>query len=124
MIQAAGGCLQVQAGSRSDGALIELQPCVSFGDPLYDAQQWASVRPDASASDGSFQLRNQRSGKCIDLTGASAVNGAAMQQWTCLGPQQQNQVWVPNWPPAPPDYDTIDLPVARPRQTAQGAPLF
>jgi hypothetical protein len=43
-----------------------------------------------------FQIRARHSNKCLDLdTGSPSPSGdgARVQQWTCLGPDQRNQVW-------------------------------
>jgi hypothetical protein len=33
--------------------------------------------------DGSYTVQNENSGLCLDLTSASQMNGARLQQWTC-----------------------------------------
>lgn len=41
-----------------------------------------------------FQIRVRHSNKCLDLDTASpTADGARVQQWTCLGPDQLNQIW-------------------------------
>ena len=39
-----------------------------------------------------FKITAEHSGKCLDVTGASTTNGAAVQQWTCTG--GANQAWT------------------------------
>lgn len=42
-----------------------------------------------------FQIRAQHSGKCLDVTGGIGAtgDGVPVQQWTCLGSGQLNQLW-------------------------------
>jgi hypothetical protein len=37
-----------------------------------------------------FQIVNRASGRCLDITGAAAANGTAIEQWDCNGGDWQN----------------------------------
>lgn len=43
--------------------------------------------------DGTYMIRNYRSGLCMNVNGASFDNGAGIIQWDC-GVARQNDVWI------------------------------
>ena len=63
-------------------------------DPWYFYNQ---VRAKLNSIKG-YQVVSQNSGKCLDVVGVSTADGAAIQQYSCLGAGQTNQIWslVPN----------------------------
>ena len=56
----------------------------------FDGQpnQVFNLRP---MTDGTYEIIAKHSGKCLDVSGVSKEDGAAIQQWTCLN--QPNQKW-------------------------------
>ncbi len=72
-----GKCLDVDGGRTTNGAVVDLWPCVSS----YPNQRWNFVG-EAIVGIG---------GKCLDVSGGRAVDGARVQMWDCNnGP---NQSW-------------------------------
>lgn len=47
-----------------------------------DQQLWNFV-PVAGVADR-YTVVNQQSGRCLDVSGVSSADGAAVHQWTCL----------------------------------------
>ena len=47
---------------------------------VYTRRQAAVPRPEIF-----FQIANRASGRCLDITGAAAANGTAIEQWDCNG---------------------------------------
>ncbi|MER6951967.1 ThuA domain-containing protein [Nonomuraea sp. NPDC000554] len=57
-------------------------------------QKWEAI----PLSDGSYQLKNVKSGKCLDVPGGSTAAGTELVQWTChpaSAPDQVNQRFIP-----------------------------
>jgi Ricin-type beta-trefoil lectin domain-like len=50
-----------------------------------DIGENASGLTVASVTDGNYVLHSVATGKCLDVSGGSMVNGAAVQEWTCNG---------------------------------------
>lgn len=48
----------------------------------------------AQATSAGFQIIARHSGRCLDVVDASPANTAPIQQFTCLGATQLNQVWL------------------------------
>ncbi|GLC43915.1 hypothetical protein PLESTM_001533500 [Pleodorina starrii] len=80
-IRAAEGalCLGVDGASKENGAGVVAGACGSGGAGGDSPAQWFVPLP----VDGGFAFMNVNSGKCVDLTGWSKENGAALQQWDC-----------------------------------------
>ncbi|SCF35321.1 Ricin-type beta-trefoil lectin domain-containing protein [Micromonospora viridifaciens] len=76
-----GRCVGV-TGENPEGALAALADCTGGAE-----QQWVAT----PVADGVFTLVNAGSGKCLDVFGQSADDGAPVQQWSCNG--QANQQW-------------------------------
>ncbi|MBV9082117.1 MAG: RICIN domain-containing protein, partial [Acidobacteriaceae bacterium] len=87
MAQNSGLSLDVYGGYPYDGVPI-IQ--YAFSPNLYD-DVW-NVSPNA---DGSFTFSAVSSGKCMDVTGISVDDGAAVHQWTCWGGDNQKWQIVP-----------------------------
>lgn len=49
----------------------------------------SAVEIGNALSDGVFTFKAAHSGKCLDVSGASTANGAAVQQWSCNGSAAQ-----------------------------------
>ncbi|KAJ7753097.1 ricin B lectin domain-containing protein [Mycena maculata] len=73
-----GDCLT--AASNTDGAAVEIEPCISTGSA---SQNW-------TISGSTLQIFGN---KCLDVTGGSAADGTAMQIWTCTE-DDHNQQWT------------------------------
>lgn len=67
-------CLGVKDSSNDSGAILQSQTCSGS-----DYQSWKMTKDAANY----FQIINQGSGKCIDLTGGSTSTGTILQQWGC-----------------------------------------
>ncbi|KAJ7272671.1 hypothetical protein B0H12DRAFT_1228680 [Mycena haematopus] len=68
------------AASNTDGAVVEIEDCVSGGPT---SQNW-------SITGGTLQLFGT---KCLDVTNSVATNGNKMQIWTCAT-GNTNQMWT------------------------------
>lgn len=83
--------LDIAQGGSGDGAKIQEWDCNGWSN-----QRWRLVRGGTSSNRG-LQVISQRSGKCVDLDisgpGAGYQDGARLQQWSCLGSGQRNQIW-------------------------------
>ena len=76
-----GKCVEVQSGSTTAGARLDIATCASA-----PRQQWRAESMGA----GLYRLRNVNSGLCADVSGASTTDGAAVIQWACgTGANQQ-----------------------------------
>jgi len=62
-------------------AVMAVAPALVTAGPAHAAQVYSEVLV-------------RHTGKCLDVTSASAANGALIQQWTCLGAAQRNQHWA------------------------------
>jgi hypothetical protein len=40
-----------------------------------------------------YEIKINSTGKCVDVTNVSTADGAWLQEWDCLGPNQANQLW-------------------------------
>lgn len=90
-----GKCMAVTSNSTAEGAAILQWNCTAGTNPA-DGYTFTF----APREGGWYQIRvNPRIGieqiapKCLDVTGASTANGAKLQQYTCLGESQPNQLW-------------------------------
>ena len=99
-----GKCLDVSGGSADDGASIIQWQCHGG-----DNQQWRlEVVADVGGATYS-RIVSRHSGKCLDVSGGSADDGASIVQWQCHGGQNQN--WLLLAPPAPPAPPTSPYPL-------------
>ena len=73
--------LDVTNVSSADSAPIQLW---AYGNG--NNQQWQPVEE----SDGAYHLVNRNSGKCLDVPGASTVDGVQLQQYACNGTAAQS----------------------------------
>ncbi|WP_238013769.1 RICIN domain-containing protein [Dactylosporangium sp. AC04546] len=80
---ASGKSAGVSLGSGADGARV-----AQSADLTNTAQHWRIV----AAQSGCFHLVNVRSGKALDNTDGTSVNGMQMQQWTNYD-ENTNQTW-------------------------------
>jgi hypothetical protein len=86
-----GKCVDVTGASIANGVPVQQWNCV--GAAQFN-QQWALVQvgnPDVGGGQQDYEIVSRQSGKCLDVAGASMADGAAVQQWECLGSNQQNQ---------------------------------
>ncbi|MBB5855839.1 RICIN domain-containing protein [Amycolatopsis umgeniensis] len=83
-LQIAGMWDQPDQGSLARGALTELWDCIGGA----AKERWVL----ADAGDRKYTLKNVNSGKCLDVLGSRATNGANLGQWDCHG--GANQQWV------------------------------
>lgn len=81
-------CLDVEGNSTANGAPVQQSNCHG-----QDNQLWKLV----DMGNGKFQIVSKRSNKCLDVAWDNEryahSNGARIQQWTCYGPDQLNQLW-------------------------------
>ncbi len=85
-VAANGMCVDVVAGSRDNGALLQPWGCT----PGAAWQQFRVV----SVGSGRFNLVNVQSGRCVDVPGGSAASGVQLQQWGCGDGTKPNQQWT------------------------------
>ncbi len=74
IVGAGGKCVDVNGGSSTDGAKVQLWTCNSGAN-----QKWTQTGTTLRALD-----------KCLDVTGASQTDGAVVRLWTCSGSSGQN----------------------------------
>ncbi|GAA0850465.1 RICIN domain-containing protein [Streptosporangium amethystogenes subsp. fukuiense] len=79
-----GKCLDVVAGSKVDGALLQQWGCTA------DVWQRFTLR---SAGSGVYTIANVNSGRCVDVPSGSTVSGVRLQQWGCGDGTKLNQQW-------------------------------
>jgi hypothetical protein len=88
-----GKCLAVIGGATGNGVQIQQWACST---PAVNQQRFQLRKTTAdNLAWPDFQLVAQNSGRCIDITGYSASNGALAQQWDCVagGGGVGNQRW-------------------------------
>jgi len=79
-----GKCIDVTAGSKDNGALLQQWGCTS-------GATWQQFKLTAITST-QYQLVNVNSGRCIDVPGGSTTSGVQVQQWGCAS--QTNQLFT------------------------------
>ncbi|MBG0818054.1 RICIN domain-containing protein [Planomonospora sp. ID82291] len=79
-----GKCLDVVAGSKDNGALLQQWGCTDA------AWQRFTLKP---AGSGVYNLVNEGSGRCVDVPGGSTASGTRLQQWGCGDGTKPNQQW-------------------------------
>jgi hypothetical protein len=87
-INSTGKCLDVTGGSTLDGAWLQEWECLGVGQTN---QQWHVTPIAGQPPYEAFVARH--SGKCMDLTGSSRLNGARIQQWTCSWNGAEQWYW-------------------------------
>jgi hypothetical protein len=87
-INSTGKCLDVRDGSTADGAWLQEWECLGAGQIN---QQFRVVPIAGQPPYEAFMARH--SGKCLDVTGNSTVNGARIQQWSCHWGGNQQWYW-------------------------------
>ena len=81
-VQSSGQVVTVANGSTAQGSPDVVQePSGAAGSQWLPQQQ----------SDGSWQFKNQNSGLCLDVYGASSTNGQQLDQWPCKNAPGTNQ---------------------------------
>jgi hypothetical protein len=76
--------LEVRGGPGATGNGTLIEQGVYSGE---SSQIWTLT----TASDGAYYVKPTNDGSCLDVRGISKANGAAVQQWACLG--GVNQQW-------------------------------
>jgi pectate lyase len=82
-----GKCIDVTAGSKDNGALLQQWGCTA------DAT-WQQFKL-AAVNSTQYQLVNVNSGRCVDVPGGSTASGVQVQQWGCAS-SQANQLFTLN----------------------------
>ncbi|MFI5890991.1 RICIN domain-containing protein [Actinoplanes sp. NPDC051513] len=80
-----GKCIDVTAGSKDNGALLQQWGCTA-------GATWQQFKLTAITST-QYQLVNVNSGRCIDVPGGSTASGVQVQQWGCAS-SQTNQLFT------------------------------
>ena len=80
-----GKCIDVPAGSKDNGALLQQWGCTA-------GAAWQQFKLTAVNST-QYQLVNVNSGKCIDVPAGSTTSGVQVQQWGCVS-SQTNQLFT------------------------------
>ncbi|GAA3592114.1 hypothetical protein GCM10022419_088720 [Nonomuraea rosea] len=79
-----GMCLDVVAGSKDNGALLQQWGCSG------SAWQQFTLK---SAGSGIYNLVNVNSGRCLDVPSGTTTSGVRLQQWGCGDGTKTNQQW-------------------------------
>jgi pectin methylesterase-like acyl-CoA thioesterase len=82
-----GKCIDVTAGSKDNGALLQQWGCTA-------GATWQQFKL-AAVNGTQYQLVNVNSGRCIDVPGGSTASGVQVQQWGCAS-SQANQLFTLN----------------------------
>jgi pectinesterase len=80
-----GKCVDVTAGSKDNGALLQQWGCTA-------GVGWQQFKLTA-VNGTQYQLVNVNSGKCVDVPGGSTASGVQVQQWGCVS-SQSNQLFT------------------------------
>jgi hypothetical protein len=75
-----GRCLDVESVGRGDGALMQQFDCLGNGNQQFRLEYLAGNGLDAVA-----RIRTAHSDKCVNVSGASPADTAAVVQFTCVG---------------------------------------
>ncbi|MEU8616356.1 ricin-type beta-trefoil lectin domain protein [Streptomyces sp. NPDC048623] len=78
---AAGNCLDVQGGGKTNGTPVQIYPCNNGA-----AQQWT-----LEGGEDDLHLRNVNSQKCLDVAGNASANGTKIQIYDCY--KSKGQSW-------------------------------
>jgi hypothetical protein len=84
-----GKCLEVTENGMVDGVNIHQEEC---GVPANRFDQVFTLVPSPNAP-SQYQIVARNSNKCLQVRGASSVDGAAVEQSQCAGWGALNQVW-------------------------------
>jgi hypothetical protein len=87
--QNSGKCLEVSYGSSENGMSIHQEPCGSG----QTAQAQTFTLVPSPSNPVRYEIVNRKSGKCLDVKEVSSADGASIQQYTCQGWSQANQVF-------------------------------
>lgn len=76
-VESGGVCLDVKDGSKNNGAEVRMWECND-----HPAQQWVDQN-NQGHGEGRTQLKNVKSGKCLDVVGGRDVRGSAISIYDC-----------------------------------------
>jgi hypothetical protein len=94
-------CLDVSNASMANGAAMQQWECLNPaklpapGNQIFDL---------VSQGGSYYHLVARHSGKCLDVPSASTEDGIALQQWACLEPAKDHQLWKLAAAPGSPGY--------------------
>jgi len=77
-------CIEFASDSNVNGSPLVRLPCAGT-----TYQRWLAF----AQSDGSYQIANRITRKCLDVTAGSSQNGAALQEWECTAGDNQ-RFWL------------------------------
>jgi hypothetical protein len=87
LVHPSGLCLN----DPGDTSQLTLATCVNQdGTAAANRQQWFLTR-----ANGGYMLRSRYDGHCVDVSGASASDGANVISWACKWDGSANQIWTP-----------------------------
>jgi endoglucanase len=82
-------CMEVTGGSTVNSAVAQMYTC--HDDPnVYMHQKWYMEEVPGTSY---WRIKNAKSGKCLNVQGASTVNSAKIIQYTCGGSTTYNDQW-------------------------------
>ena len=79
-------CAEVSGVSGADGARLQQWGCHVGDNQRF---QLTGTTDAAGQADGYYKLVARHSGKCVDVSGHATGDGAAIQQWSCNGGDNQ-----------------------------------
>jgi hypothetical protein len=95
-----GRCVENPGGSLNNGTIFEQRDCGSNN----QNQEFSIQKVDQDLSEArQFRIVNRGSNKALDVSGSSTADGAAVQQWSYGG--NDNQKW--SLSPSSPGYVTV-----------------
>jgi Ca2+-binding RTX toxin-like protein len=83
-----GKCMSLSGNSATNGTAILQWDCSPSPSPG-DGQVFTLV----PFGNGDYELKINSTGKCVDVSNVSTADGAALQEYDCLGAAQANQLW-------------------------------
>jgi hypothetical protein len=78
--QGSNKCLDVNAASTANGAVVQQWSCNGTGAQSFGIDDRGG---------GIFRLKNTNSGKCVDVVNGGSANGTRIQQWSCSSGESQ-----------------------------------
>lgn len=84
-----GKCMNVKGASMSNRAKVIQYPCGGIN--THNDQWYLDLYDDGTPD--LYQIRNRKSGKCLNVEGATTVNGADLIQYTCNGSWNSLFTW-------------------------------
>ncbi|PYQ07717.1 MAG: hypothetical protein DMF82_03155 [Acidobacteria bacterium] len=85
-------CVEVPGAAMTNGVQLQQRTCDGTPAQSFQVTAASSSTPSTGISNnGTYRIRNKRSGKCVEAAGGKTANGTAVQQSECK--ETSAQVW-------------------------------